>query len=224
MIRKMLAAVLENALSADWSRVRTRLDAVCMLIERNPDRTPPLLAQRLLVSGEDHRHARHPGFDLIAIGRACWRRLRYGTHEGGSTIEQQIVRVLTGRYERTIVRKLREIALAVLVSRRYAKHRLPAAYLWIGYYGWRMNGYKQACRRLGILTQSLSSKEAAMLVARLKYPQPRDASAHRMTQIEQRAEHLRVLYRRHVIDGTYRHLNGPTLYRRSTSIEPLPQS
>jgi len=224
MIGKMLAAVIENALSADWGTVHTRLDTVLMLIERTPDCTLPLIAQRLLVSGEDHRHARHPGFDLIAIGRACWRRLRYGTHEGASTIEQQIVRVLTGRYERTVARKLREIALAALVSRRYAKHRLPAAYLWIGYYGWRMNGYVQACRRLGMVTQSLSSEEAAMLVARLKYPQPRDASVHRMTQIERRAKHLRVLYQRHVIDGTYRHLNGPTLYKRSTSIEPLPQS
>ncbi len=224
MIGKMIAAVLENALSADWGTVRTRLDAVCMLIERTPDCNPPLIAQRLLVSGEDHRHARHAGFDLIAIGRACWHRLCYGTHEGGSTIEQQIVRVLTGRYECTVARKLREIALASLVSRRYAKHRLPAAYLWIGYYGWRMNGYLQACRRLGIVTQSLSSEEAAMLVARLKYPQPRDASAHRMTQIERRAKHLRMLYQRHVFDDTYRHLNGPTLYKRSTSIKPLPQS
>lgn len=224
MIGKILTTGFENALCADWRIVRTHLDAVCILIERNSDCTPPLIAQRLLVSGEDHRHARHPGFDLIAIGRACWRRLSCGTHEGGSTIEQQIVRVLTGRYERTVTRKLREIALAALVARRYPKHRLPAAYLWIGYYGWRMNGYLQACRRLGMPPQSLSSEEAAMLVARLKYPQPREASTHRVLQIERRAKHLRALYQRHLFDGTYRHLNGPTLYKRSTSIEPLPQS
>lgn len=224
MIGKILAAALEDALRADWDTVRTRLDAVCILIERTPDCTPPLVAQRLLVSGEDHRHARHPGFDLIAIGRACWRRFSRGTHEGGSTIEQQIVRVLTSRYERTVARKLREIALATLVARRYAKYRLPAVYLWIGYYGWRMNGYLQACRRLGLSPQSLSSEEAARLVARLKYPQPRKASAHRVSQIERRAKHLRALYQRHVLDGTYRHLDGPALCNRSTSLEPLPQS
>ena len=224
MLGKILASVLGNILSTDWDKVRTRLDAICMLIERSPDCSPPLIAQRLLVSGEDHRHARHPGFDLIAIGRACWRRLRFGTHEGGSTIEQQIVRVLTGRYERTITRKLREIMLATLVARRYAKHQLPAAYLWIGYYGWRMNGYIQACRRLRILPQSLNHEEAAMLVARLKYPQPKEASVHRAAQIERRAKHLQVLYERHIFDGTYRHLNGKTLYKLSTSIKPLPQS
>lgn len=224
MIGKILAAALEDALRADWDKVRTRLDAVYIQMDRTLDWTPPLVAQCLLVSGEDHRHARHPGFDLIAIGRACWRRISRRTHEGGSTIEQQIVRVLTGRYERTVARKLREIALATLVARRYAKHRLPAAYLWIGYYGWRMNGYVQACRRLGLSPNSLSSEEAARLVARLKYPQPRKASAHRVSQIERRARHLRALYRRHILDGTYRHLDGPALRNRSTSLEPLPQS
>jgi hypothetical protein len=49
MIGKMIADVLENALSADWGTVRTRLDAVCMLIERTPDCNPPLIAQRLMV-------------------------------------------------------------------------------------------------------------------------------------------------------------------------------
>jgi membrane peptidoglycan carboxypeptidase len=224
MIAKILAAALEYALRADWGIICTRLDAVCVLIERTPDRAPPLVAQRLLVSGEDHRHARHPGFDLIAIGRACWRRLSRRTHEGGSTIEQQIVRVLTGRYERSVPRKFREIALATLVARRYAKHRLPAAYLWIGYYGWRMNGYLQACRQLGLLPQSLSQHEAARLVARLKYPQPRKLSLRRVSQIERRAKHLRALYQIHTLDGPYRYLDGQILRKRSTSLEPLPQS
>ena len=224
MIGKVLAGALEDALRADWDTVRCRLDAECTLLERNPDCTPPLIVQRLLVSGEDHRHARHPGFDLIAIGRACWRRLSRGTHEGGSTIEQQIVRVLTGRYERTFARKLREIGLATLVAQRYSKHCLPAVYLSIGYYGWRMNGYLQACRRLGLSPRSPSSDEAARLVARLKYPQPRRVSAHRITQIERRAKHLRALHRRHLLDGTYRHLDGPALQNRPTPLEPLPQS
>jgi membrane peptidoglycan carboxypeptidase len=224
MIRNILAAALEHALKGDWETVRTRLDATCILMDHTPDCTPPLIAQCLLVSGEDHRHARHQGFDLIAIGRACWRRFSRGTHEGASTIEQQIVRVLTGRYDRTVARKLREIALATLVARRYSKDRLPAVYLWIGYYGWRMNGYLQACRRLGLSPQSLSPEDAAQFVARLKYPQPRKPSASRVSQIERRAKHLRNLYQRHVLDDTYRHLNDPAICNRSTSLEPLSQS
>ncbi len=224
MIRSQFARVLEDALASDWDTVRRRLDAECAEFERSPDGAPPIVVQRLLVSGEDHRHARHPGFDLIAIGRACWRRLSRGTHEGASTIEQQIVRVLTGRYERTLARKLREILLATLVAQRYPKRCLPAVYLAIGYYGWRMNGYSQACRRLGLSMHSPSSDEAARLVARLKYPQPRKASAHRESQIERRAKHLRALYQRHLLDGTYRHLDGSALRNRPTPLDPVPQS
>src|SRR5207249_1490777 len=99
-----------------------------------------------------------------------------------------------------------------------------AVYLSIGYYGWRMNGYRQACRRLGLAPHSPSSDDAARLVARLKYPEPRRASAHRTSQIERRGKHLRALYQRHVLDGTYRHLNGPALRNRPAPLEPLPQS
>lgn len=223
MIRNRIVRVLEDAAS-DWDAVRRRLDDECAAFARSPDRAPPIIAQRLLVSGEDHRHARHPGFDLIAIGRACWRWLSRGTHEGASTIEQQIVRVLTERYERTLVRKLREIVLATLVAQRYPKRCLPAVYLAIGYYGWRMNGYSQACRRLGLSSHSPSLDEAARLVARLKYPQPRKSSAHKESQIERRGKHLRALYQRHRLDGTHRHLDDSALRNRPTSLEPLPQS
>lgn len=165
----------------------------------------PLIVQQLLVSGEDHRHGRHPGYDLVAIGRALWRRASRGSHEGASTIEQQIVRVLTGRYERTLRRKVREILLASLVTSHFQKHLLPALYLTIGYYGWRMNGYQEACRRLCLAT-SIPLTEAAMLVARLKYPEPRVVPPTRVHQIRLRARHLAELHHRHLNDGTYIHL------------------
>lgn len=224
MIRRALLEALEDALRADWHTVRNRLEAECTRLQRHPGGAPPIVVQRLLVSGEDHRHARHPGFDLIAIARACWRRLTRGTHEGASTIEQQIVRVLTGRYERTLRRKVREIGLAYLVSQHYPKNCLPAVYLSIGYYGWHMNGYVQACGRLRLAPHAPSSDEAARMVARLKYPEPREASALRMSQIEGRAKHLRNLYQRHALDGTYRHLDGSALRNRPTILKPLPQS
>jgi membrane peptidoglycan carboxypeptidase len=173
----------------------------------------------MLVSGEDHRHRTHPGFDVIAIVRAIWRRLSRGTREGGSTIEQQIVRVITGRYERTYLRKLREIGLAILVARRYPKSSLPAVYLSIGYYGWRMNGYRQALLRLGILKRQISPEVAAGLVARLKYPQPHASSSRRKGQIEMRTKHLQALYQRHLRDRTYEHLFAPALRNQPEALK-----
>jgi membrane peptidoglycan carboxypeptidase len=169
---------------------------------------PPLVAQRLLVSAEDHRHGRHGGIDYYAICRAVWRRLVQRRREGASTIEQQIVRVLTNRFERTLTRKVRELLLATLVSEQLPKSATPALYLSIGYYGWRMNGFAQACRRLGLKPPALSLDDAAALVARLKYPEARVPPPTRMAQIRRRAEHLKRLYLRHLSDGTYEHLGG----------------
>lgn len=223
MKRQFTSRALEM-LIPEWSVVRDRIAREWRLLSRSPAFAPPLLAQQLLVSGEDHRHSRHPGFDVIAIGRAMWRRLSRGTREGASTIEQQIVRVVTGRYERTYRRKMREIVLAVLVAHRFPKAILPAVYLRIGYYGWRMNGYREACLRLGIDCVSLSPHDAAKLVARLKYPQPRQLPHRRELQIDLRARHLCTLYRRHVCTRTYEHLNEKTIRNNPAFRRPIPQS
>lgn len=176
--------------------------------------------QQLLVSGEDHRHAQHPGFDLIAICRAVWRRLSSGKREGASTIEQQLVRTFTGRYEPTLRRKLREIMLAAFVDIHFPKDILPAVYLSVAYYGWQMNGYRQASRRLGLEPGRLTLNEAASLVARIKYPEPRIAPATRKFDIRRRSTHLVKLYRIHLYDGTYGHLNGKSLHSAPRAFGP----
>jgi len=142
---------------------------------------PPVLAQQLLISGEDHRFFRHGGVDPI-------------------------VRVVSGRFERTFKRKIREIAIATLLTSVIPKEQLPALYLQIGYYGWHMNGFGEACRRLGINIDSLTPVETAQLVARLKYPQPRFTPPGRWNQINIRGQHLLRLYIEHKSGRTYKDL------------------
>ena len=151
---------------------------------------------RLLVLGEDHRMAWHPGVDPLALCRAAWRTYGYGHREGGSTVAMQLVRVLTGRFERSWRRKIDEMALAILVTRHVPKSELQALYLSVGYYGWRMNGIAQAYRRLEIDPARCSLHESASLVARLKYPQPQNCSATRWRQIALRSEYLIVRHQR----------------------------
>jgi penicillin-binding protein 1A len=170
---------------------------------------PPILAQQLLILGEDHRFFKHGGIDLIAICRAIWKCIAMGRREGASTIEMQIVRVATGKFEPTLGRKIKEMALATLLTRIVPKELLPSLYLRISYYGWRMNGFREACLRLGISADSLAPSEVANLVARLKYPQPKHASPHRWDQINAREKHLMHLYLRHGSSKTFLHLNSP---------------
>ena len=203
---RLLRPLARTLLAKEWAALKTQLEEEYTRLLQLGDCHPPLTAQCLLVSGEDHRHRRHPGFDVIAICRALWRGLFLGLPEGASTIEQQIVRVLSNRYERTLSRKVREVLLATLVQEVVPKASMPAIYLEIGYFGWRMNGFQQACARLGQNPAALSVDQAASLVARLKYPQPRECPPARWQQIARRTGHLQALYSRHLLDGTYIHL------------------
>ena len=102
----------------------------------------------------------------------------------------QLVRTLTGRYEKTLYRKIREIVLAIRLTKYVDRHRIPIIYVWVAYYGSGMNDFQHACSRLGLEASSMSELDAAKLVARLKYPQPRENSARRESQIRSRALHL----------------------------------
>ncbi len=157
---------------------------------------PTMQMCRLLILGEDHRVGWHPGVDPLALCRAVWRTYGRGRQEGGSTIAMQFVRVLSGRFERSWRRKVEEMALAIRVTGHVSSAELPALYLFVGYYGWRMNGFPQACQRLGIDPARCSLRESALLVARLKYPQPRDCPAERWRQIVRRSEYLLARYER----------------------------
>ncbi len=208
MLRALVALTALTFVSHEWFTLRARITSELTRIGVVP---PSLLAQQMLISGEDHRHARHAGFDLIAICRALWRRIAWRRVEGASTIEQQIVRVLTGRFERTLRRKAREILLASLVAKSFPKAVLPPLYLRIAYFGWQMNGYAAACQRLSLDPRFMTAAEAAGLVARLKYPEPHHPSRRRSDQIALRKKHLLHLWAFHSVDGTYRSLNAATI-------------
>lgn len=174
----------------EWKRLLSKVECIIAEMESSDFPKPTYRMCQLLVAGEDHRFHHHGGVDPMALCRAIWKTFFCGRRQGGSTIAMQLVRTVTGRYERTWRRKLLEMFLAVRLTRHIGRDRLPALYLWVGYYGWRMNGFKQACLRLGVDSLSASEFEEAMLVARLKYPEPFRSSRERKSQIQCRAAHL----------------------------------
>ena len=172
-----------------WTALRHKVDAARAELasaEVRPNRS----MCRLLVVGEDHRIVLHPGVDPLALCRAAWRTYGRGQREGGSTVAMQLVRVLTGRFERSWERKAAEMVLAMLVTHHVPSDELPALYLSVGYYGWGMSGFVAACSRLGIDPWCCSLEESASVVARLKYPEPRSCTASRRLQIARRSEYL----------------------------------
>ncbi len=149
-----------------------------------------------LVCAEDRRFFAHAGVDLIAIMRVFSIVLAKRKLMGASTIEQQLVRTLTGRREKRLGRKIREILLATRVCRVIPKHDIPGMYLSVAYFGWSMNGIIQACRRLDVRISSASLRQAASIVARLKYPEPRVALPERIRRIESRTDYVLKLIER----------------------------
>jgi len=203
---RIIAIFARVLLRQDWLLLRERLALLNEHTEREQEPRPCLLLQGLLVSGEDHRFFKHAGIDFLAACRAIWRRCVRGKREGASTIEMQLVRVLTGRYEKTLARKLREAALATLLTDVVPKHRLPSLYLRVGYYGWHMSTLSEACRRLRLSASAMTERDAASLVARLKYPQPKAFSASRRKDIDRRTKHLLQLYQKHRVTTVYKGL------------------
>ncbi len=150
----------------------------------------PSVAVDLLVAGEDKRFFSHRGYDLVGIARSVWRYAFYSRIEGGSTIEQQLVRVLTNRYERTVRRKIREIILARQLFNRFDKVSIAKAYLFFGYYGWKMSGLEQVCMKKKKRVNQMNELELAHLIARLKYPEPRKYSEKFGQKIQKRVQHI----------------------------------
>jgi len=203
VILSRLALIL---LRCEWATLESELRRLYDDHRRDDVYRPSWFLQALLLSGEDHRFFTHDGIDAIAICRALWRGVVLGNREGASTIEMQLVRVLTGRYERTLARKVREVALATLLTRVVPKPELPALYIRAGYFGWRMNGFAAACRRMRLNPSVMTPQDAAALIARLKYTEPRYPSERRRSQIQIRSRHLLALHRKHVDQFVYRDL------------------
>lgn len=174
-------------LRKDWQIIKRQVARIQSDTEKL-NISPALVT--MLIAAEDHRFGSHPGVDPISICRAIWRSLFCGRKEGGSTIAMQLVRVITGRYERTLGRKISEIYLALRLTRHVREADLPKLYLVVAYFGWRMNGLAQTTRRLKINPSNVSEIEAANIVARLKYPEPYRHDEKRLNKIRDRTKYI----------------------------------
>ncbi len=144
---------------------------------------------RALIAAEDRRFLVHRGIDLKGLIRAFVMFLRSGEIQGGSTVTQQLVRVLTADYRFSFQRKFKEMCLACVLDKRVSKHEQARLYLQCAYFGWQMNGLNQVTLRLG-LSENLTEVSAANVVARLRYPQPKDAGSAYFEKMQKRANYI----------------------------------
>lgn len=142
--------------------------------DREPEelRNIPLALQQATIAIEDRPFYRHRGIDPKGIIRAALVNLRTKSMaQGGSTITQQLARNMWLTQEKTIPRKLKEIALAIELERRFSKDEILEMYLNEVYYGHGAWGIKRAARLFfNVEPRELTLAQCALLAGLPRSP------------------------------------------------------
>src|SRR5262245_62282174 len=125
-----------------------------------------------IIATEDRRFYHHRGVDPVGIARAIVQNYRRGRIvEGGSTITQQLTKVLFLTPDKSLERKLKEVVLALDLERRYPKDRILEMYLNQVYFGHGAYGVEAAARTFfGKSVSELSVREAALIAGLPRAP------------------------------------------------------
>lgn len=128
------------------------------------DEVPDLVVQAFIAS-EDRRFMEHAGVDYQGILRATWVNLRSReVVEGGSTITQQLSRIVFLSPDRAIERKLKEIRIAQKIEQDLSKEEILERYLNLVYLGSGAYGVGDAAWvYFGKTVDELTLAEAATL-------------------------------------------------------------
>ncbi len=132
---------------------------------------PPRLRQAFL-SAEDDRFFEHPGVDYQGILRAAFNLISTGERgQGGSTITMQLGRNFYLSSEKTYIRKLSEIFLALKIERELSKEKILELYLNKIYLGNRSYGVAAAAQvYYGKMLEELTLPQIAMIAGLPKAP------------------------------------------------------
>ena len=149
----------------------------------------PRHVPQAFIAIEDRRFYSHWGVDPMGVARASYANLmRRGVAQGGSTITQQLAKNLFLTQERTLTRKVQEVALALWLERKFSKTEIIELYLNRVYFGAGAYGIEAAAQRyFSKPAQKLTVAEAAMLAGLVRSPS-RLAPSHNPDGAQRRAQ------------------------------------
>jgi penicillin-binding protein 1A len=125
-----------------------------------------------ILATEDDRFFEHPGVDYQGLLRAAVELIRTGQkRQGGSTITMQVARNFFLSAEKTYLRKLTEIFLALKIERHLSKQDILELYLNKIYFGQRAYGISAAAAvYYGLPINELSLAQVATIAGLPKAP------------------------------------------------------
>jgi len=169
---------VHNATAPDGSNVRIDVSPGSHDFVARAD-VPPLFVRTLLLA-EDSAFFTHRGLDLGELPKALaanWAK--GGAVRGASTITQQLAKNLFLSREKSLKRKLQELALAFLLEAALGKERILEIYLNVIEWGPQLYGLRPAARHyFGKEPDALTPKEMAFLVVMIPGPVKYQRSFH----------------------------------------------
>ena len=135
------------------------------------ERVSPHLINAIIAT-EDRRFYWHFGVDLQGTLRARLVNLEAGqTVQGGSSITQQVAKLVWFDNTRTLERKIKEIPAALALEWKFSKNEILSIYLNRAYLGSGATGFEAASERyFGKSAAQVNPAEAAMLAGLLRAP------------------------------------------------------
>lgn len=92
----------------------------------------PINLVNAVVAIEDHRFFQHRGIDIYRIMGSAWHNLTSSTTQGGSTLDQQLIKLAyfsTDASDQTLKRKAQEAWMALQMERQYTKEEILTFYI-----------------------------------------------------------------------------------------------
>ena len=169
----------------------------------------PFLLKYSFISAEDKRFLQHNGIDLIGLSRAFISNLKSGyLKEGGSTITQQVARLIFLNNDISFQRKIKEILISLILDFRYSKDQILKLYLNNIYLGSGAYGINEASQvYFGKLINELTLSEIALITGLAPAPSIYSPYANLELAIKNRNQILESMY----LDAvSYTHLTLPT--------------
>ncbi len=125
----------------------------------------PFFLKYAFISAEDKRFFNHNGIDFIGLSRAFISNIQSGYFkEGGSTITQQVARLIFLNNDLSFQRKIKEIIISLVLDLKYSKNQILKLYLNNIYLGSGAYGVNEASQiYFGKLITELTLSEVALI-------------------------------------------------------------
>lgn len=160
------------------------------------DKIPDYL-KKAVIATEDKNFYSHRGFDIFGMARSTVANIMSGSvKQGGSTITQQLARILFLSNERTFDRKIKELIIAHRIEKTISKDRILEMYLNSVYLGSGVYGVSSAARTFFDKDLSqLTLAEQALIAGLPQAPSIYSPFANKDAGLKRRNQVLKRMYR-----------------------------